>query len=106
VLAAIFIAVVLTVTVGGVYVGAVVVARHRAQSAADLAALAAAINLPTGREQACLQAGAVGRAMDASVVACEVEDLDVVVRAEVEVRFARGGFGLARAAARAGPPRG
>ncbi len=106
VLAAVFIAIALTVTYGGVYLGAVVMARHRAQGAADLAALAGANSLPAGREQACAQADAVARAMNASVAQCTVDALDVVVTVEVAVGFARGGVGPARAGARAGPPTG
>ena len=41
-------AVLLALTVGGVSVGSAVIARHRAQSAADLAALAAAAHLADG----------------------------------------------------------
>ena len=41
-------AILLAITVGGVYIGSAVIARHRAQAAADLAALAAAARLPAG----------------------------------------------------------
>jgi len=78
-----------------------VVARHRAQAAADLAALAAAARVPAGAEAACAQAGAVARAMRADPAACVVDDLDVVVTVEVGLAVAR--WGTARAAARAGP---
>ncbi|CAN5708578.1 hypothetical protein BH09ACT8_BH09ACT8_44390 [soil metagenome] len=96
----------LTTTYGGVYLGSAVVARHRAQAAADLAALAAAQSLPSGHEQACLQAGALAAAMNAAVVRCDVDDLDVVVTVEVAVALAGGQIGSARAGARAGPPGG
>lgn len=91
------VAVLLCVTGAGAYLGSVVVARHRAQAAADLAALAAAARLPAGAEAACARATAVARAMrtDAS---CAVGDLDVVVMVRVAV-FG----GAASAAARAGP---
>jgi secretion/DNA translocation related TadE-like protein len=104
VLAAIFIAVLLTVTIAGVYLGSAVVARHRAQAAADLAALAGAQSLPAGPEQACVGAGALASMMEATVVRCDVDDLDLVVTVEVGVGFAVGPLGPARAAARAGPP--
>jgi secretion/DNA translocation related TadE-like protein len=78
-----------------------VVARHRAQAAADLAALAAAARVPAGAESACAQATAVARAMRADPAGCVVDDLDVVVT--VEVGLAVGRWGTARAAARAGP---
>ncbi len=91
--------VLLTVTSGVAYLGAAVVARHRAQAAADLGALAAAARLPAGADAACAQADAVARAMRAGTMHCVVDDLDVVVTIEVGV----GRWGPARAAARAGP---
>ncbi len=97
--AAAMVAVLLSVIAGSACVGAAVVARHRAQAAADLSALAAAARVPAGAESACGQAGAVARAMRAGVVGCTLEDLDVVVTIEVGV----GRWGNARAAARAGP---
>ncbi|WP_353733527.1 pilus assembly protein TadG-related protein, partial [Mycobacterium tuberculosis] len=42
------VAVLLCVTGAGAYLGSAVVARHRAQAAADLASLAAAARLPSG----------------------------------------------------------
>jgi secretion/DNA translocation related TadE-like protein len=93
--------VLLIVTGGGAYLGAAVVARHRAQAAADLAALAAAARVAAGPETACTQANAVARAMRVSTTGCAVDDLDVVVT--IEVGLAVGRWGRARAAARAGP---
>jgi len=93
------VAVLLTVTGGSAYLGAAVIARHRAQTAADLAALAAAARVPAGAEAACAQAAAVARAMRIGVAGCTLEDLDVVVTIEAGV----GRWGAARAAARAGP---
>lgn len=91
--------VLLWVTAGGAYLGSVVVARHRAQAAADLAALAAAARLPSGVQAACARATAVARQMRADDARCEVQGLDVVVTVGVVVVF----VGVARAAARAGP---
>jgi secretion/DNA translocation related TadE-like protein len=93
------VAVLLCVTGAGAYVGSAVVARHRAQAAADLAALAAAARMPAGVSAACTRATAVARQMLADGVQCEADDLDVVVTVQVAVVFA----GWARAAARAGP---
>lgn len=93
--------VLLSVTGASGYLGAAVVARHRAQAAADLAALAAAASVPAGPERACAQADAVARAMRAHTAGCAVDDLDVVIT--VEVGLAVGRWGAARAAARAGP---
>jgi secretion/DNA translocation related TadE-like protein len=94
-------AVLLAFTVGGVYVGSAVIARHRAQAAADLASLAAAGRLAEGADAACAQASVVAQAMRTAVTQCVVEDLDVVVTVEAPV--ALGVWGPARAAARAGP---
>jgi secretion/DNA translocation related TadE-like protein len=97
------IAVLLTITAGGVYVGSAVVARHRAQAAADLATLAAAVHLTEGADAACAQAFALARAMRTTVTHCAVEDLDVVVTVDATLAFGRLGVGPARATARAGP---
>jgi secretion/DNA translocation related TadE-like protein len=93
------VAVLLCITGGGVYLGSAVVARHRAQAAADLAALAAAAQLPAGAEAACGRAGLLARNMRADESHCSVQGVDVVVTVEVAV----GTSGRARAAARAGP---
>jgi secretion/DNA translocation related TadE-like protein len=95
--------VVLTVTVACVYLGSAVSARHRAQAAADLAALAAAGALASGTQEACARADAVAEAMDTSVSDCSVDKLDVVVAVDIRVALGRLGVGTARAVARAGP---
>lgn len=97
------IAALLAITTGGVYLGAVVAARHRAQSAADLAALAGAGRLANGTVAACSQASAVAGAIEATVTDCIVDELDVVVLVEVNVQLGRFDVGPARARARAGP---
>lgn len=91
--------VLLSVTGAGAYLGSAVVARHRAQAAADLAALAAAGYLPSGAAAACSRASAVAHEMRVDDAACGVDGLDVVVTVRVVVAFG----GAARAAARAGP---
>ena len=96
-------AVLLAITAGGVYVGSAVIARHRAQAAADLAALAAAVNLADGTGAACTKASALARAMRTAVTQCVVEDLDVIVTVDAPLLFGRMGVGPARATARAGP---
>lgn len=96
-------AVVLTITIGGVYVGSAVIARHRAQAAADLAALAAAIHLADGTAAACARASALAVAMNAAVTRCEVDDLDVLVTVETRVPLGLIAVGPAHATARAGP---
>lgn len=92
------VAVLLFVTAAGVYLGSVVAARHRAQAAADLGALAGAAALPQGVSVACARATSVVRQMRVRAVECVVQDLDVVVSVEVAVPA----VGVARAAARAG----
>jgi secretion/DNA translocation related TadE-like protein len=97
-IAAVMIAALAIVTVGGAHLGAAVIARHRAQAAADLAALAGAAQVPAGANNACAQAALLARAMDTNTVACTVDGLDVVVTVE-----ASSALGPARAVARAGP---
>ncbi len=97
------IAVLLAITAGGVCLGSAVVGRHRAQAAADLAALAAAAALPAGARAACARATAVVHRMGGDHVDCAVDGLDVVVTVEATVVFAGWTAGPARAAARAGP---
>lgn len=97
------IAVLLAVTVGVIAVGSAVAARHRAQAAADLAALAAAGRVATGQEAACAWAGSVAIAMHTRVTACRIEQLDVVVGVENRVVLGRFGVGTVVAVARAGP---
>ena len=97
------ISVVLAITVAVTAAGSAVVARHRAQAGADLAALAAASALPAGAGPACARAGGLALAMSTPVADCVVDDLDVVITVEVAVRVGRWDVGSARAAARAGP---
>lgn len=92
----------LTVTaILAVTFGSAVVARHRAQAAADLAALAAANGLTAGPAAACARAGEIATAMGALMPSCVVAELDVVV--SVIVRAGSRFGGVAHAAARAGP---
>lgn len=97
------IALVVAVAVGIGGVGAAVLARHRAQAAADLAALAAAARVAAGYETACAQAHSVAAAMRADVVGCVLYGLDVVVEVRTVVGTGAWALGPARAAARAGP---
>ena len=102
-LAVALIVVLIGLLTGAAAVGAVVIGRHRVQSAADLAALAAAGALAAGPGQSCSRAAAVAEAMDSRVGQCSVERLDVVVDVEVPVRFGRWHLGDAHGRARAGP---
>jgi len=96
------IVVLLTATGAGAYLGSAVVARHRAQAVADLAALAAAARLSSGADAACARAAGVARQMRTDDIRCAVDGLDIVVTARLAVLFG----GAARAAARAGPATG
>jgi secretion/DNA translocation related TadE-like protein len=91
--------VLLSVAGAGVCLGSGVVARHRAQAAADLAALAGAARLPRGIAAACASSTMVAREMRVGVAGCHVDGLDVIVLVEVPVVH----VGVARASARAGP---
>ncbi|MGW5152283.1 Rv3654c family TadE-like protein [Rhodococcus koreensis] len=86
-----------------VHVGSAVAVRHRAQSAADLAALAAAVGLDRGTDAACGAAREVAGRMRTEVVSCEVDDWDVEVAVTAPVLVSVPGVRDARAVARAGP---
>lgn len=87
-----------------VLVGAAVVGRHRATTAADLAALAAAEHAVRGDPGACAAAEAVARANGARLTGCSVDGAAVVeVAVEVTVRLGPVGHHPAPARARAGP---
>lgn len=101
VLAAFMVAALIAAATGAIMIGAAVVVRHRAQAAADLAALAAAGRLPSGADEACRQARLVAITAGAAVTACAVDRLDVVVSCTVRLPGWPGG--RARAEARAGP---
>lgn len=84
-------------------IGATVAARHRAQSAADLAALAAAGLLIDGPDAGCAEAAALARRMSARVDRCQVEQWDAVVTVTATTSFGAFGKRVVSAAARAGP---
>ena len=86
-----------------VLVGAAVVARHRATTAADLAAVAAAGRAVVGDEDPCATAARVAVANHAVVESCQVRPGALTeVRVRVTVRLGPMGSGAARARARAG----
>jgi secretion/DNA translocation related TadE-like protein len=112
---ALSLAMVLWVCVAGVVLaGVAVVARHRAATAADMAALAAASvtarsdvsTNPVG-SSACAAADAVAVANDAIVTSCQVigQVADVTTRVRIPALSWLGGLGLdvVSARARAGP---
>ncbi|MFE4602152.1 Rv3654c family TadE-like protein, partial [Kitasatospora indigofera] len=90
---------------GMLALGSVVVGRHRAESAADLAALAAADRLLLDPDDGCGRARGIAAAHRATLVSCtadlSADEVEVVV--EVPVRGLPLPLGPARARARAGP---
>lgn len=85
------------------WLGAAAVARHRATSAADLAALAAAAYASDGPSAACGRARLVTGRMGARLGTCELSGLDALVRVTVQPPGLLSEFGPAEARARAGP---
>jgi secretion/DNA translocation related TadE-like protein len=84
-------------------VGVVVVARHRAESAADLAALVVTGRAHEGEAVACAAGRATAEVQGGRLVSCRLEaDLDAVVRVVVRPPGRLGGLGQASAVARAG----
>jgi secretion/DNA translocation related TadE-like protein len=98
-------AVVVAVGLAAALAGAATTARHRAQAAADLGALAGARYAVAGQETACGRAAAIIASNGARMAGCRLDVLDLVVTAEVPVSGAPAGLGPARASARAGPAR-
>jgi secretion/DNA translocation related TadE-like protein len=82
--------------------GSAIVARNRAQAAADFAALGAAARAWDGASVACARASDLSSRNGAELVACRLEGLDAVVTVEVRA-IGAGPWGAARASARAGP---
>lgn len=95
--------VVVVITAALLHIGSAVSARHRAQSAADLSALAAAAALESGGDRACVAATALAARMRTVVESCVVDGWDVVVTVTAPVVLSALGVRDARAAARAGP---
>ncbi len=87
---------------GAMVLAGAVAARHRAESAADLAALAAAQNVVYGVGQACSRAASVARAGGAGLQRCTVNQWVVTVSVRIPLSGPLAGMS-ARATARAGP---
>jgi secretion/DNA translocation related TadE-like protein len=97
------IAVLMSVAVFGLYLGAAMVARHQAESAADLAALAGAATVVAGERYACAQARRVTDRMRVQLVSCRMQEWDVLVDVAARPAGWVGGLGAATGRARAGP---
>lgn len=103
VLAAVLSLVVLVLLWGLVQVGAATVSRHRAEGAADLAALAAAAHVIGGPEHACAQAGRVISGMRARLVSCTLTGQEARVEVLGQLPGPLSGRQPPSARARAGP---
>ncbi len=94
--------VLLLVTGVAVHAGAAMLARQRAETGADLAALAGAAQLLRGIGFACATANRVAQANGVAVRGCRADGLDLLV--EVDAQVAAGVLGgTATGRARAGP---
>lgn len=83
--------------------GTAVVGRHRAGTAADLAALAAAVRVVDGATGACRTAAAVAARNGGVLRGCRVAGTDVEVSVARSVRLAGLGVRTVVVRARAGP---
>ena len=80
-----------------------VLARHRAQAAADLAALTAAEFTTGGASAACPAAARIVASNGGRMTACRLDGLNATVTVVIPVAVALPGVGPALATARAGP---
>ncbi|WP_435820948.1 Rv3654c family TadE-like protein [Micromonospora musae] len=90
----------------GAAVGAARTARQQAAVAADFGALAGAGRALEGDEAACSAAAEIAVRNGGRLLVCRLDDLDVLVTAEVSVTVLPGLTRVATASARAGPLRG
>jgi secretion/DNA translocation related TadE-like protein len=94
---------VLLVFMAGVDLGGAALARHRAEAAADLAALGAAGHSIDGADAACDLARGLTERMRATLDHCALEDWDAVVQVRVHRSWSLLAAGDAVGRARAGP---
>jgi secretion/DNA translocation related TadE-like protein len=97
------VAALLAVTILVVWLGAAAATRHRAASAADLAALAAAGVAIQGERVACGKARWVTDRMAVELRRCRLKGADALVEVIARPSAVLAGFGPAEARARAGP---
>lgn len=97
------IAVVTTLMLVVLWIGAAIVTRHRAAGAADLAALAAAGAAPSGERAACDRARWVAERMAVELRSCRLVGWDALVEVVAVPPGVLSEFGSAAARARAGP---
>jgi secretion/DNA translocation related TadE-like protein len=96
------IAVLVSLAVFGLHLGEAMVARHQAESASDLAALAGAAEVVAGKQYACAQARRVTDRMRVQLASCHLRGLDVLVEVTAQPRGWLGGLGSVSGRARAG----
>lgn len=84
-------------------IGQASAARHRAQGAADAAALAGAARVLFGEGEACAAAQAMVEQSSTEFVRCEVDGLEVTVYVDETPTGIPQALGPARAVSRAGP---
>lgn len=90
----------------GVGVASAVVARHRAEAAADLAALAAATHAVRGVRTACDRAQDIATRMGADLTDCRLDGWNALVTTQVRVYLPILGQSRAKGRAHAGPVNG
>lgn len=96
---------VVAVAVFGASIGAAIIARHQAQTAADLGALSAAVHAVEGATAACGHATRVVSANHARMVECRVVGLEAVVSVRRRAAGLAAALPHALARSRAGPVR-
>lgn len=94
---------VVAVAAFGALVGAAIIARHQAQTAADLGALSAAVHAVEGAAAACGHATRVVSANHAQMVECRVLGLEAVVSVRRRAAGLAAALPHALARSRAGP---
>ncbi|BAL85542.1 hypothetical protein AMIS_3220 [Actinoplanes missouriensis 431] len=87
----------------GAAIGAAQVARREARNAADLGALAGAQQAVLGAAPACEAAARIVKRNRATMTACTLEGLELVIHTSVPTGLLLGAAWTAEAAARAGP---
>lgn len=77
--------------------------RHRAEAAADLAALAAAERAVDGPAAACARAQALADRFGVTITSCRLRGWDAYLDVTAALPIGLGRFGMAHARSRAGP---
>jgi secretion/DNA translocation related TadE-like protein len=95
--------VVMVLLSGVLWFATAVVVRHQAESAADLAALAAASRAVAGERHACDEARWVAEQMGVELLSCRLSGWDALVEVVAEPPGVLDQFSHATARARAGP---